>query len=103
MGEIARGLDREDEVLRNRIPPPAERFLLGQSVEGIVDLRSAEVLGIVLEEGLVGRVLRVECTLLPVVVMPAGRADVGSYAHHRCFRRAESSTEGPPSQSIVPP
>src|SRR5215211_419943 len=81
MSEVTRGLDREDEVLRNRIPPSDERFLLRQPVEGVVDLRGTEATGVVLKEAFVGEVRRVERTL-PVIVVPAGRADVGAYSHH---------------------
>ncbi len=55
MGEVRRSLDRKDEALWNRIPPPKERFLLRQPVEGIGDFRDTEVVGVVLKERFVGK------------------------------------------------
>jgi hypothetical protein len=49
VGEVTRGLDREDKALRNRISPPNERFFLRQPVEGIVDLHGTEMIGVVLK------------------------------------------------------
>src|SRR5215212_8551274 len=86
VGEVARGLNREEETLGNRLPPPKERFLLRQSVEGVVDLRAAQAVSVILEEDLLGEPRWIE-RALPVIVMPAGRADVGYCAHHLCFRR----------------
>src|SRR5215208_5770318 len=46
VGEVARGLDREDEAFGNRILPSKKRFLFRQPVEGVVDLRSAEAVSV---------------------------------------------------------
>jgi hypothetical protein len=53
-----------------------ERFLLGQPVEGVVDLRGAEATSVIVEEGLLGETRWVE-RALPVIVMPARGADIG--------------------------
>jgi len=86
VGEVARGLDREDEVFRNRIPPPKERLFLRQPVKGIVDLSGAEATSIVFEEGLV-REARWIKRAFPMIVISAGRDDIGAYSHHPRFAK----------------
>jgi hypothetical protein len=94
VGEIARGLDREDAVFGNRIPPPKERLFLRQPVKGIVDLSSAEATSIVLEEGLVREARRIK-RAFPMIVIPAGRADIGAYSFTRALSSSISPKEHP--------
>jgi hypothetical protein len=83
-------------------------FLASTLVKGIVDLSSAEATSIVLEEGLVREARRIK-RAFPMTVIPAGRADIGAYSHHRRFaklnlpERTSGRPDRPSLQTIVYP
>ena len=61
-------------------------FLASTLVKGIVDLSSAEATSIVFEEGLLRDARRIK-RAFPMIVIPAARADIGSYSHHPRFAK----------------
>jgi hypothetical protein len=83
-------------------------FLASTLVKGIVDLSSAEATSIVLEEGLVREARRIK-RAFPMIVIPAGRADIGAYSHHPRFaklnlpERTSGRPDRPSLQTIVYP
>ena len=50
----------------------------------------AEATGVILEKGLLGKTRWIE-RAFPMIVMPTGRADVGSCAYNPYFRRTDLS------------
>src|SRR5690242_13154839 len=72
MCEIARRLDREEEVAGCPFDPVRDRVAARQPVEGRVHLHRVEALRVELEPARCGQPWRVEDAVAPVRVVPAG-------------------------------
>src|SRR5690606_12984600 len=74
MGDIARRLDGEDEILRRLRRPPLETLGLLQGIEGAIDLNRGKSLGRIGELILLRQVFGIE-DAAPGAVGPARNAD----------------------------
>src|SRR5690242_1093809 len=77
----------EAEILRHRIAPRRERFQARHAIEAAVDLRGREAVLVEIEKAACGQLRRIERPK-PMLVVPAGRADMdGACGHGRTTPR----------------